>query len=100
MEITIPSWAVWMIGTFGGGFLGWLITLTLMAFRSREEARLSSAKDIEILSNISRLEEKVDQNKNDLNDRLEKIDLKMDRLFNFFLMRGTGQNPSQGSLPV
>jgi hypothetical protein len=100
MEITIPSWAVWMIGTFGGGFLGWLITLTLMAFRSREEIRLSSAKDIEILSNISRLEEKVDQNKNDLNVRLEKIDDKMDKLFNFILLRGASQNPSQGSLPV
>jgi len=100
MEVTIPYYAIWILGTFGGGFLGWLITLTLMAFRSREESRLSNAKDLEILNNIDRLERKLNDSNDSLNDRLDGLDTKIDKLMDFLVFRGGLTLPQSGNKPV
>lgn len=81
MDITIPYWAIWLMITFGGGWVGWMIFLTKMAFESKSDARSASEKDLVILSKIEDVEKKIDDNKNDLNLKLDKIESRIERLF-------------------
>jgi ribosomal protein S15P/S13E len=81
MEITIPHYVLWLIGTFGGGWLAWMIILTRMAFESKSDARSASEKDAVILSKITDVDKKIDDNKHDLNSKLDKIEARIERLF-------------------
>lgn len=74
MEIVIPSWAVWVIGTFGGGFIVWMVFLTKMAFQSKEDATANKLQDIHIMDKIAQLDSKMDDTKNDINHRLDKLE--------------------------
>lgn len=103
MEITIPSWAIWIMGTFGGGWVVWMVFLTKMAFESKAETLRASDKDAVILNKISEVEKKIDENKSDLNTKLDKIEAKIERLFGTefaFMKQSLMLSQSQGSKSV
>lgn len=102
MEIIIPYWAIWIGGTFGGGWIAWMILLTKMAFENKSDARSASEKDTVILSKISEVEKKIDENRVDLNSKLDKIEARIERLFGTELsfMRGLSLNQPGGNKPV
>lgn len=88
-DLTIPGWAVWMLVTFGGGWLWWMIQLTRMANRAKTDNELSVQKDAEILSDISNLNTKLDDTKKDLHESMRSLTEKLDKLFGEFqFMRG------------
>lgn len=112
MEITIPAWAVWMIVTFGGGWVLWMVFLTKMAFQSKEDSRVSTANDITIMKEISNLDDKLDETKKELNakmddskkdfhDSLNRLANRIDTLFGSELsfMKGLAAS-QQGNRPV
>lgn len=102
MDITIPYWAVWMMVTFGGGFVAWMVLLTKMAFENKSDARSSNEKDIVILAKINDVEKKIDENKNDLNTKLDKIEARIERLFGaeFAFMKQNFVVSQSGNKPV
>lgn len=102
MDITIPYWAVWMMVTFGGGFIAWMVLLTKMAFENKSDARSSNEKDIVILAKINDVEKKIDENKNDLNTKLDKIEARIERLFGaeFAFMKQNFVLGQSGNKPV
>lgn len=102
MEITIPHWAIWMIGTFGGGWLVWMIFLTRMAFESKSDARSATEKDAVILGKIEDVEKKIDDNRQDLNSKLDKIEARIERLFGaeFAFMKQNLVSSQQGNRSV
>lgn len=102
MDITIPYWAVWMMVTFGGGFVAWMVLLTKMAFENKSDARSSSEKDVVILAKINDVEKKIDENKNDLNTKLDKIEERIERLFGaeFAFMKQNFAVSQSGNKPV
>ena len=71
MDITIPYWAIWIFGSFGGAALAWMILLTKMAFQSKEDSRVSTANDITIMKEISSLDDKMDETKRELNAKMD-----------------------------
>jgi len=102
MDITIPYWAVWLMVTFGGGFLAWMVVLTKMAFESKSDTHSATEKDTVILSKIADVEKKIDDNRNDLNTKLDKLDARIERLFGaeFAFMKQNLLIGQQGNRPV
>jgi hypothetical protein len=101
MEITIPAWAVVLLSTFGGGFVGWLIFLTRMAFQTREESKILEQKDSEILRNIERLDKKIDRSIDETASKLDKLENMILNLFGAELqfMKHNIKSYSQGNKP-
>jgi hypothetical protein len=101
MDITIPAWAVVLLSTFGGGFVGWLIFLTRMAFQTREESKILEQKDSEILRNIERLDKKIDRSMDETSNKLEKLENLILKLFGDELdfMKRSMRTYSQGNKP-
>lgn len=80
-DITIPGWAIWVYGAFGTVWLSWMIILTKMAFDTKSDMRLANASDVVILAKINEVEKKIDDNKNDTNRKLDRLDVQMDKIF-------------------
>lgn len=98
-DLTIPGWAVFMIVTFGGGWLWWMVILTKMANQAKTDNELSVQKDAEILSDINNLNTKLDETKRDFHESLRSVTEKLDKLFGEFqFMRGLISS-QQGSKP-
>lgn len=81
MEITIPAWATWLIGTFGGGFMVWLIFLTKMNYQNKEDIRVGVENDTRIMKELSKLEATLEGTKSDFQVSFKGLDEKFDRIF-------------------
>lgn len=88
-DLIIPGWALWIIVTFGGGWLYWMVLLTKMATKALKDNELSTHKDAEILKDIVTLDEKVNDIKKDFHDALKGINDKLSSLISDFqFMKG------------
>lgn len=75
-DVIIPGW-VWGLGTVV--VFGWMIYFSLMAFRLKENSRVSDERDVRILSDLNRLETKIDGTKTDMHKSLEKLDYRFEK---------------------
>lgn len=80
MEITIPAWATYLIGTFGGGFMVWLVFLTKMNYQNKEDIKIASQNDAHILGEISKLENSLSETRSDFSGSLSRLSDKIDNL--------------------
>lgn len=88
-DLAIPGWAVFMIVTFGGGWLWWMIVLTKMANQAINDNQLFRQENHRIQQDINTLNDKMDESKKDFHDSLQKLTGKLDLLFGEFqFMKG------------
>lgn len=88
-DLIVPGWAMFLIVTFGGGWIWWMIVLTKMAIQSKTDNELATQKDAEILSDISHLNIKLDDTKRDFHEAMKSVMDKLDKLSGEFqFMRG------------
>lgn len=75
-DIIIPGW-VW--GIFTVVVLGWMVKLTIMAFKGEKHASVSDTMDERIFHDITRMENKLDETKKDIHVSLDKFDIKFEK---------------------
>jgi len=78
-DVIIPGW-VWGLGTVV--VFGWLVYLSLMGFKAKENQRVSDNNDQRILADISRLEGKMTETKDHIDESLEKFEVKFEKFEN------------------
>lgn len=80
---------MFLIVTFGGGWIWWMIVLTKMAMQAKTDNKLAEQKDTEILADISHLNTKLDDTKRDFHEAMKTVMDKLDKLSGEFqFMRG------------
>lgn len=83
-ELVIPGWFIWILCTFGAGWIWWMVLLTKMATKALEDNRLYNHENQRIIKDISALNDKVEESKRDFHDSLKELTSKIEMLFREF----------------
>lgn len=98
-DLTIDGWAVWMIVTFGGGWIYWMIVLTKMANKANNDNAINERTNLAIQKDIQDLNTKIDETKKDFHESLKGMSTKLDIIFGEFqFMKGLASQ--QANKPV
>lgn len=73
-DLTIPGWALVLMGTLGALVLSWLIYLTIQAFDNKKDIAINNAND-------NRVGEQIRDLKQDMKERIEKLEVHVNGKF-------------------
>lgn len=80
---------MWLLATFGGGFLAWLVWLTIQTFKNREDIRVSITSDKFIVEELDKIYAKIDEVKSEFKESIRGMEDRLIREITF--MRNSGK---------
>jgi hypothetical protein len=65
---------LWLLGTFGSGFVAWLIWLTVQTFKNREDIKVNITNDTHIKTELDKIYVKIDEVKKEFHDSIDRME--------------------------
>jgi hypothetical protein len=77
MDVTIPSWAILIMGAI---FLPWLIWLTKQVNANEKDIAINTATDGHVADELKKIYSAIDEQREDSNKRFDRMENKFDTL--------------------